>query len=215
MSKLTVKCPNCGSEVEICSGSLGRQVGCVNCRCVYILSEQYHDFRYKQLLIFNSITICLIILAILVKVEFDYRFFGKSAKAAGKTVRITMDALFSKEDPSEELFFYDFDKAYGNKSDKLKRARPIILAEHKGRIVEWRGEVLGVYASEGHPYGNYFVRFRQTQGSSSDVTVYFLEDQVEKLANIEKGHYIKYQGVIVSAAYGNTDHILRRGKILD
>ncbi|MBW8015750.1 MAG: hypothetical protein FVQ82_06155 [Planctomycetes bacterium] len=212
---LTVKCPNCGRGVEVSSKFLGRQVGCVNCRHVYILSEQYHDFRYKQMVIFNTVTVCLILLGIFIKIELDYEFVGKSVKAANKFVGKKMDDLFKKEESSDELDFFDFDRAYGTIADKFNRMQPIVFPEHKGRIVEWGGEVLGVYAVDDHLYGNYFIRFRQSQGSSSAVTVYFLDDQAEGLASIQKGHYLKYQGVIVSAAYGNTDHILRRGKILE
>ena len=214
MDTLIVKCPNCGRGVEIGSEFLGRQVGCLNCRHVYILAEHYNDFRFKRIAIFNTVIFCLILFGIFLKIELDYRFIRKSAKAAGKSAGRMIDSFFSEAESSDELDFFDFDKAYGTKSDKLRRSQPIILPQHKDRIVEWGGEVLGVYAVEGHPYGSYYIRFKQSQGSSSDVTVYFLDDQAESLANIQKGHYLKYQGVIVSAAYGNTDHILRRGKII-
>lgn len=211
---LAIKCPNCNKVVEVSAEFLGKQVGCVGCRRVYILSEQYNDFRYKRLVIFNAIALCLIVLGILFKVEYDYRFVGKTAKAANKAVAKKMYELFGEKESFDELDFFDFDKAYGTVADKLSRRQPVVLPAHKGRIVEWGGEVLGVYAVVDNPYGDYCIKFRQTQGASSDVTVYFLDDQAESLGGIEEGHYLKYQGIIVSAAYGNTDHILRRGKIL-
>ncbi|MCF7955689.1 MAG: hypothetical protein K9M75_07810 [Phycisphaerae bacterium] len=212
---LSIKCPNCNRVVEISPEFLGKQVGCVGCHRVYILSEQYNDFRYKQLVVFNTITICLIFLGIFLKIELDYRFIGKTAKAASKAVERKMDKLFGEKEISDGLDFFDFDRAYGTAADKLKRRQPVVLPKHKGRIVEWGGEVLDVYAIVDNPYGDFCVKFRQAQGASSDVTVYFLDDQAESLAKIQKGHYLEYQGVIVSAAYGNTDHILRRGKILN
>ena len=212
---LEIKCPNCNKVVEISAEFLGKQVGCVGCHRVYILSEQYNDFRYKRLVIFNTITLCLIFLGIFLKIELDYRFVRKSAKVANKAVARKMDKLFGEKESSDELDFFDFDKAYGTVADKLSRRQSVVLPAHKGRIVEWGGEVLGVYAVVDNPYGDYCIKFRQMQGASSDVTVYFLGDQAESLGDIEKGHYLKYQGIIVSAAYGNTDHILKRGKILE
>jgi len=211
---LTVKCPNCGRCVVIPEDFLGRQVGCINCNHVYILSEQYHDFRYRQLVIVNSVVLILIIVGIVFKIESDYNFIGRNLKAATKALENKLDKKEGKES-SSGIEFFDFDRAYGTVKDKLKRTMPIVLPGHKGRIVKWSGEVLEVNAINDHPYGNYYVKFRQAHGSSSDVTVYFRDDQAEALANIQKGHYLKYKGSIVSAAYGNANHILRGGKILE
>jgi len=212
---LAIKCPNCNKVVEISPDFLGKQVGCVGCRRVYFLSEQYNDFRYKRLVIFNVAVFCLVFLGILFKVEYDYRFVGRSAKAANKAVGRKVDKLFGEKESSDGLDFFDFDRAYGTVADKLSRRQPVVLPAHKGRIVEWGGEVLEVYAVVDNPYGDYCIKFRQMQGASSDVTVYFLDDQAESVGDVEKGHYLKYRGIIVSAAYGNTDHILKRGKILN
>jgi len=212
---LTIQCPNCSSKVEIDPEFLGKQVGCTRCKRVYVLSREYNDFFYKRLVVFNTVVLCLLVAGIFFKIELDYRFIGKSVKAARKSVSKKVEDFLRKEEPSSELEFYDFDRAYGTAADKLKRTKPVVLDEHRGRVVQWGGEVLDVYAVVDNPYGDYCVRFRQTQGASSDVTVYFLEDQAQSVANIQKGHYLRYQGVIVSAGYGNTDHILRRGKILD
>jgi hypothetical protein len=211
---LIVKCPNCGMTVEVFPEFLGRQVGCIKCRHVYILSEQYHDFRYRRLVILNTVLITLLISGIFVKIELDHGFIRKYSKLINKTVTKKMDQLVGEKDTSGKLEFYDFDKAYGTVIDKIKRTQPIVLPIHKDRVVEWGGEVLEVYAVIDDPYGDYYIKFRQSHGASSDVTVYFRDDQAETLADIQIGHYIEYQGIIVSAAYGNTNHILRRGKIL-
>ncbi len=211
---LTIKCPNCSTFVEIEPEFLGRQVGCMGCHRVYFLSEQYHDDKYKRLIFVNTVLLSLVVVGIFIKIEADYRFVRRSVKAISKAVSKKYDVLFGEEDASGELLFYDFDSAYGDKQAKLKRDGPVVLPEHKGRVVEWTGEISGIIAVKNHPYGNFYVKFKQSEVSSSDVTVYFRDDQVESLEKLHVGHYVKFQGVIVSAGFGNTDHILRRGKIL-
>ena len=213
---VTVNCPNCGKDVEITPEFLGRQVCCVNCHSTYILSEQYHDDRYKRLVIMNTVMLCLILTGIFFKIELDYGFVGKNVKAASKAVSKKYDELlFGKAEMSNELDFFDFDIAYGTKADKLNRTQPIVLPHHSGRIVQWAGEILDVGASTNHPYGNFYVKFKQSDLSTSCVTVFFRDDQAKSIGELQVGHYMNYQGSVVSAGYGNVDHILKNGKILD
>jgi hypothetical protein len=212
---MIVKCPNCNIQVDVEPEFLGRQVGCVKCRRMYILSLQYHDEKYRRLVIINTVLLSLIFLGVFIKIEADYSFIRRNAKAINKAVKKKHNELFVKPEVSDELLFFDFDSAYGDKEGKLKRTGPIVLPEHKGRIVEWTGEIAQIIAVTNHPYGKYYIKFKQSDASSSDVTVYFRGDQAESLGKLQVGHYIKFQAVIVSAGYGNTDHILRRGKILE
>lgn len=210
-----VKCPNCGICVEIIPESLGRQVGCVCCSHIYILSEQYHDTRYRQFIILIVVSLSLVVVGLFVKIEHNYRFGSKYVKIAYKALQKKHEELFVEKDSSGGLLFFDFDSAYGTKEDKLKRTKPIVLPEHKGRIAEWQGEISEIGAVKDHPYGSFYVKFRHSQVATSNVTVYFRDDQYQSLEGLEIGNYKSYQGVIVSAGYGNTDHILKRGKILD
>lgn len=210
-----INCPNCSVQVEIEPDFLGRQVGCVGCRCVYILSQQYNDEKQKRFLVISTVLITLIVVSVIAKVESDYSFVRKSYKAISKAVKDKHEELFGEEEVSESLSFFDFDSAYGNLDAKLKRTSPIVLPQHKDRVVEWAGEIARIIAVKGHPYGNFYVKFKQSDAAISDVTVYFRDDQIESLGKLHTGHYVKFQGVIVSAGYGNTDHILRRGKILE
>lgn len=211
---VTVKCPNCSVFVEIPPEFLGKQVGCIGCKHIYILSKQYHDIRYKQMVIINTILFTLLIAGIFIKIEHDYSLIGTPIKSAYVTVTDKYKEVFAKPTPAGELLFFDFDSAYGTKADKLKRKKPIVLPEHKGRIIEWQGEISQIGALEDHPYGSFYIRFKQSFAATSNVTAYFREDQAQSLKDVQVGHYETYRGVIVSAGYGEIDHILKQGEIL-
>jgi len=212
---IEIKCPNCGLNNNIPRSSLGVTVGCVNCRHIYNMSPQIQKNYDRQILTLIAVLLLIVCGIIFFKLEYDHRFVGRGLLAAKNAVNDRF-AKSEKKTVNNENFltFTEFDSSYATKVQRKKWKAPRILPEHKGRQVQWSGEVVEIGVDEKSLYGNYFVKFRHLHSSDSDVTVYFNDLQGQSLTGLKAGFTVNYTAEIVSSGYANKNHTLKRGQIL-
>lgn len=212
---IEVKCPYCGAINLIPHCSLGTHVGCVNCFQIYILSLEIYSRQDKQVLVLIAVLLFIIIGIIFFKLQLDHKVVSR---AIFTTKRVVKKAMLGPEEIDQQLYrelsFMEFDSAYGTKAQRLKWKRPRLLPRHKGRQVQWTGEVIEVGVAKQSIYGSYYVKFKHIYTSGSDVTVYFSESEGYTLIDLETGLAAKYNATIVFSGYAQKNHVLNRGQII-
>ena len=211
-----VRCPRCGISGKAPLYSIGRQVGCIKCRQIYILSEHYPDVRFKKTILVILFCVVAAVASMFYKLQADYNFFGMGIEKAKQGIEFLKEIIPEQERADDNvLSFNKYESSYGSRDEILARKSGELLPEHKNRQVKWGGEVAEVGTVKGHLLGDFYVKFRQHENSLSDVTVFFLDADAESLKDLKKGEYVNYQGILVSSAHGRNNHVLKRGKIVN
>lgn len=213
--KMNAICPGCGYKFRVPKQHFGKETKCQSC---YLWFKPPPNKK-----IGDYIVASVFFLAILI-----FFTIGFSASKWSKKGTWSGQNHFAKKsikgDDNEQkahekrleyysgITFEDFDAVYRADAMNGKPSKGKIKAEHVGKTIRWTGYVTDIGISS--KTQTCYASFKHRSSSKSNVTVFFLNSQIEKLKEVNKGDLVTYSGIIASSAKDNLNHMLKQGRII-
>jgi hypothetical protein len=213
-------CRYCGHNFRIPRKQGGTRVRCPICKKPFLARKPQNYTGFLVAFFIAIIMLVFIIISIYAAVnksekpEVDEAFEFKKKNDQEKLP----DGYLENEKKNIKsdvviIKYKEYDKAYSEQYKKQGIKFGELMPKHVGRTIWWYGEIVEI-GTKGIKEPVY-IKFRHNPNSKSDVIVYLNDSQIEEVMKYSPGQYIRYSGIIVEFGYGDHDHVLKSGRIIE